>query len=51
VTLTDVKGVVRTDRAGMLPNMARYAKDTNANTLQDVSRAPTCSSACPRRAC
>ncbi len=36
VTLTDVKGVVRTDRTGMLPNMARYARDTNANALQDV---------------
>ena len=30
VTLTDINGVVRTDRAGMLPNMARYARDTNA---------------------
>src|SRR6476661_1357803 len=30
VTLTDIAGVVRTDRAGMLPNMARYARDTNA---------------------
>jgi malate dehydrogenase (oxaloacetate-decarboxylating)(NADP+) len=36
VTLTDVKGVVRSDRPGMLPNMARYARETNANTLQDV---------------
>ena len=36
VTLTDIKGVVKTDRPGMLPNMARYAKETNANTLQDV---------------
>jgi malate dehydrogenase (oxaloacetate-decarboxylating)(NADP+) len=36
VTLTDVKGVVRSDRPGMLPNMARYARDTNANTLQEV---------------
>jgi malate dehydrogenase (oxaloacetate-decarboxylating)(NADP+) len=36
VTLTDVKGVVRADRPGMLPNMARYARETNANTLQDV---------------
>ena len=36
VTLTDVKGVVRTDREGMLPNMARYAKDTNAHALPDV---------------
>jgi malate dehydrogenase (oxaloacetate-decarboxylating)(NADP+) len=36
VTLTDIKGVVKTDREGMLPNMARYAKDTNATTLQEV---------------
>src|ERR1700734_871738 len=36
VTLTDVKGVVRRDRPGMLPNMARYARETNATTLHDV---------------
>src|SRR5208337_1510144 len=36
VTLTDIKGVVRTDRAGMLPNMARYARETPAETLLDV---------------
>jgi len=36
VTLTDVKGVVRADREGMLPNMARYARATNAETLPDV---------------
>src|SRR5450432_2228048 len=36
VTLTDIGGVVRTEREGMLPNMARYARDTNARTLQDV---------------
>jgi malate dehydrogenase (oxaloacetate-decarboxylating)(NADP+) len=36
VTLTDIKGVVRSDRPGMLANMARYARETNANTLQDV---------------
>src|SRR5947209_7449581 len=36
VTLTDIKGVIRSDRPDMLPNMARYAKETNANTLQDV---------------
>ncbi len=36
VTLTDIKGVVKADRPDMLPNMARYAKATNANTLQDV---------------
>ncbi len=33
VTLTDIKGVVRKDRPDMLPNMARYARDTNATTL------------------
>ena len=36
VTLTDIAGVVRTDREGMLPNMARYARDTDARTLHDV---------------
>ena len=36
VTLTDIKGVVRADRAGMLPNMARYARDTDAKALADV---------------
>ena len=36
VTLTDIAGVVRRDREGMLPNMARYARDTNAGTLRDV---------------
>src|SRR5271165_4209736 len=36
VTLTDIKGVVRADRADMLPNMARYARDTRAETLADV---------------
>ncbi len=36
VSLTDIKGVVRADREGMLANMARYAKETNANTLEDV---------------
>ncbi|HYZ25003.1 MAG TPA: NADP-dependent malic enzyme, partial [Rhodopila sp.] len=36
VTLTDINGVVRTDRAGMLPNMARYARDTAATTLEEV---------------
>jgi len=36
VTLTDIAGVVRTDREGMLPNMARYARDTGAQQLVDV---------------
>jgi malate dehydrogenase (oxaloacetate-decarboxylating)(NADP+) len=36
VTLTDIKGVIRTDRPDMLPNMARYARDTNATTLEDA---------------
>jgi malate dehydrogenase (oxaloacetate-decarboxylating)(NADP+) len=36
VTLTDIKGVVRTDRPDMLPNMARYARETNAETLADA---------------
>ncbi len=36
VTLTDINGVVRADRPNMLPNMARYARDTRAQTLQDA---------------
>ncbi len=36
VTLTDIKGVVTKNRPDMLPNMARYARDTNATTLQDA---------------
>ena len=36
VTLTDIKGVIRSDRPDMLPNMARYARDTNATTLEDA---------------
>jgi malate dehydrogenase (oxaloacetate-decarboxylating)(NADP+) len=36
VTLTDIHGVVRTDRPGMLANMARYARETNAETLADA---------------
>jgi malate dehydrogenase (oxaloacetate-decarboxylating)(NADP+) len=36
VTLTDIKGVIRTDRPDMLPNMARYARHTSARTLQDA---------------
>ncbi len=36
VTLTDINGVVRANRPGMLPNMARYARDTNAGTLAEV---------------
>jgi len=36
VTLTDIKGVVRADRSEMLPNMARYARQTDARTLQGV---------------
>ena len=42
VTLTDIKGVVRTDRAGMLPNMARYARDTNARTLRGRAAGRRC---------
>ncbi len=36
VTLTDINGVVRTDRPGMLPNMAHYARHTGAETLEDA---------------
>jgi malate dehydrogenase (oxaloacetate-decarboxylating)(NADP+) len=36
VTLTDVHGVVLTDRPGMRDNMARYAKRTDARTLAEA---------------
>ena len=36
VTLTDKDGVIHSEREGMLPNMARYARTTNARTLPDV---------------
>ncbi|RIV84132.1 NADP-dependent malic enzyme [Aurantiacibacter xanthus] len=36
VTLTDKDGVVRADREGMAPNLARYARQTDARTLADV---------------
>ncbi|WP_207210169.1 NADP-dependent malic enzyme [Lichenibacterium ramalinae] len=37
VTLTDIKGVVHRDRGDeMAPNMARYARDTEARTLADA---------------
>ena len=36
VTLTDKDGVVHSGRTGMGPNMARYARNTNARTLPDV---------------
>ncbi|SCW47625.1 malate dehydrogenase (oxaloacetate-decarboxylating)(NADP+) [Sphingobium faniae] len=36
VTMTDKDGVIHSGREGMLPNMARYARDTNARTLPEV---------------
>ncbi len=36
VTLTDINGVVRADRGGMAPNMARYAHGGGAHTLADA---------------
>ena len=36
VTLTDIEGVVRADRPGMRPNMARYARQTSARRLDEV---------------
>jgi len=36
VTLTDKDGVIHAGREGMLPNMARYARNTDARTLPDV---------------
>jgi malate dehydrogenase (oxaloacetate-decarboxylating)(NADP+) len=36
VTMTDKDGVIHSGREGMLPNMARYARTTNARSLPDV---------------
>nr|WP_086491485.1 NADP-dependent malic enzyme [Novosphingobium panipatense] len=36
VTLTDKDGVIHSGREGMLPNMARYARETNARSLPEV---------------
>ncbi|MBV8237557.1 MAG: NADP-dependent malic enzyme, partial [Sphingomonas sp.] len=36
VTLTDRDGVIHAGREGMLPNMARYARATDARTLPEV---------------
>ena len=36
VTLTDLNGVIRADREGMAPNMARYAHQGEARTLADA---------------
>jgi malate dehydrogenase (oxaloacetate-decarboxylating)(NADP+) len=36
VTLTDIEGVIHAGRSGMLPNMARYARQTDARLLADV---------------
>jgi malate dehydrogenase (oxaloacetate-decarboxylating)(NADP+) len=36
VTLTDIGGVVRAGRPGMLANMARYARETNLTTLEEA---------------
>jgi malate dehydrogenase (oxaloacetate-decarboxylating)(NADP+) len=36
VTLTDKDGVIHGGREGMLPNMARYARQTDARTLPEV---------------
>jgi malate dehydrogenase (oxaloacetate-decarboxylating)(NADP+) len=38
VTLTDIEGVVHTGRAGMRPNMARYARDTRAAARRGAGR-------------
>ncbi len=50
VTLTDVKGVVYAGRdRDMPPNMARYARQTDARRCRTCCPAPTCSWACRRR--
>ncbi|MBV1692129.1 NADP-dependent malic enzyme [Novosphingobium sp. G106] len=36
VTMTDKEGVIHSRRLGMLPNMARYARETDARTLPEV---------------
>ncbi|HUD30716.1 MAG TPA: NADP-dependent malic enzyme [Novosphingobium sp.] len=36
VTLTDKDGVIHSGREGMLPNMARYARTTDARSLPEV---------------
>src|ERR1700730_5629984 len=36
VTLTDIKGVVHAGRPGLEPRMVRYARETDARTLEDV---------------
>ncbi|MBO9723211.1 MAG: NADP-dependent malic enzyme [Novosphingobium sp.] len=36
VTLTDKDGVIHSGREGMLPNMARYARQTDARSLPEV---------------
>ncbi|MDX3901530.1 MAG: NADP-dependent malic enzyme [Sphingobium sp.] len=36
VTMTDKDGVIHSGRPGMLPNMARYARTTNARSLPEV---------------
>ncbi|WP_374576666.1 NADP-dependent malic enzyme [Phenylobacterium sp.] len=36
ITLTDINGVVHQDREGLTPELARYARKTDARTLPDV---------------
>jgi malate dehydrogenase (oxaloacetate-decarboxylating)(NADP+) len=36
ITLTDINGVVHKDREGLTPELARYARKTDARTLPDV---------------
>jgi malate dehydrogenase (oxaloacetate-decarboxylating)(NADP+) len=36
ITLTDINGVVHKDRGDLTPELARYARKTDARTLQDV---------------
>lgn len=42
VTFTDKDGVIHSGSEGMLPNMARYARTTNARTLPDVLSGSQC---------
>jgi malate dehydrogenase (oxaloacetate-decarboxylating)(NADP+) len=51
VTLTDKDGVIHAGREGMAPNMARYARETNARACPKCCRGRMCSSASRRRVC
>ena len=51
VTLTDIKGVVHAGRDDLTDRMRRYAQRHRRARWTRCCRGPTCSWACPRRAC